>query len=314
MRATPGFLSSLQEQLETLPCDILERLTRFGGLEPSDIIQKILKPIDFTVHDPEFINSNSIDNKFHEDLALRKLVLDLFSKKQIGICIDASKLSNEDIEENLSMLLFEAIGNCPVWILTSLDNKSKCQQFINHHKMNFFLLDSYETLIFRPDNSIDSFDNLKICGSGDAVACLLERDFLINFVDSGGRYVVFLDASKTQDQPDVIQMLCRHVKSNFPSTFHVKESVENKEEPCLVRHEGINQLVSPFRISFSDPFDGTQSRLIWTGFAVLNSDLDFTNIKWKWHRRSNRINQRITYSFQRYFEDLSETFKTNYVL
>ena len=53
MRGTPGFLSILQSQLESLPFETLERVNRSGGIEVRDIFDFLLRPKDYTVDLPD---------------------------------------------------------------------------------------------------------------------------------------------------------------------------------------------------------------------------------------------------------------------
>ena len=86
---SPGFLLPLQEQLENLPFELLERVNRPGGLEIRDLISYLLKPRDFSVDCPEVVARQNIKNYKDISTELRQLGIESLKEGSTAYCIMA---------------------------------------------------------------------------------------------------------------------------------------------------------------------------------------------------------------------------------
>jgi hypothetical protein len=126
---------------------------------------------------------------------------------------------------------------------------------------------------------------------------------LAQFIASGGRYI----AITSVDIPE--HLLGHHATSGAPVTCGV---IRNSPDcDTLACHcGGFNQLVKKHRISTPISDDMIWS---WSGSIIIDVHLDFRNIVWKWHRRKKILDSHIVIEYERYLDDVTSFFKTQFV-
>lgn len=259
MKKNPGFLSHLQKSFEDMHLSDLKRLSRFGGLEISELIDQILNPSDHTVCDPESI-------------------------------LELDEVSSRDVIPLDFKVLKYSFSDVP---------------FIREKDEEF---SPFETVLLTPDYKICSPVQFVPCGSGDIMAVLLEGGALDKWRREGFKHV-YLSSGEVDEG-----LVGEHLASGSPVTCKVKAASPG-DEVLLCRHQGVEQLVSSFRVSYEDPCIDPSNELkwAWTGSAVVDLRVDLTKVRWKWHKRPKILGQSTAWCFQRSFEDLTSAYKTRFV-
>jgi hypothetical protein len=280
---SPGFLTSLQESLESLPEEILMRISRYGGLEIPDMIANVLRPVDHSICDPkspDHVHTSESSN----DVAHGKRALHDGSVAVLAYGDDAIQNSRK-----ISEL-------CVLPVLTLTTDLSGD-------------LRTFETPLLTPQHVVEDPVTLIPCGTGDIVSSLLERGTLARIRNAGAKHIYI--TPKNVIDPRLIGV---HLSRESSVTCEVVRSTA-EDEILLGSHQGIDQLISKFRIHMDDPIEEPTDRLIWawSGVAILDLDLDLKSISWRWHRRPLIKDGKVSYGFQRSFEDVTSEFKTLFV-
>lgn len=270
----PGFLRVLQDDLEKTPLEILNKVNEEGGLEICDFLDCIVKPVDYTVVQSDPLQEN---------------------------IFNSCNFTQAHTDAGKSLLREGKIAFCHAGELPPGYDKSNSWSFAEDSR-------HYYTFSLHPDNRLileDSSPVLRPCGSGDILERFLRSDFYRSFLERGGKHVVFLTRPNATVTPDAIGL---HDESNVPLTALVKKS-DSREDAVLVETGGFNQLVGRFRLS-EETSDVLHSH---TGVTLMKATTDFSSFKWQWHRRKLILHGRLEVVYQRYIEDITAHFKTQFV-
>lgn len=271
----PGFLSLLQGELERLPIEILNTVNEEGGLEICDFLEQLVKPVDYSVVPSQLLQEN--------------------------LC-HVSQSSQDHFETGKRLLEDGKVAFC---------FSGKIPEDFMYIKDSWSYEDEsnpYYTFSLQPDNRLSSLDGkplLRPCGSGDVVERFLRSVFYANFLLKGGRHVVFLTADSSVPVPEVIGL---HDKGEFPITATVRNTTSS-DNAVLLEYKGFNQLIRRFRLTE----EVTEDVLTHTGSLLLNAGTDFSAFKWQWHRRKLNFQGSLEVVYQRYLEDITAHFKTQYI-
>jgi len=326
--SSPGFLSALQEQLEDFPSWLLASLNRPGGLDIHDVVDLVLHPSDHTVVDPEPVDDSCIVaydsiSKEVEEIGRAALEAD-----QVAFCVLSGAEGPQTgcsqgllrfPERGTSLLttkMFQASGLKNVWVMTSPSNHEDIAEHVSQttlgSRVKFFK--QYESFRLTPDNLVfmcNGVDpSLYPCGNGDAVPALRDSGILDDFLTHGGKHVVVTDVDNILASVDP-KIVGQHIVSGRCVTCEVVHKTKLDVGGLLCRHMGIDQVVDMSRIS---PTSDT-SNLNWfsTETMVVDASLDFSEVKWSWHRKKKAVDGRLAVQHERYLHDLTEAFKTQFV-
>jgi len=313
---TPGFLNLLQSQLETLPVECIERINRAGGIEVRDLIDFTLLPKDYTVADAYEIDSQRILSGHSKEAdALGKASLE---SGEVAVCF----LMNEDSLKEVSGCGMTIARFClqkispakVVWVIVPANLIETFRQEIEkQQEHNALLLPQFESICLTPDNQVHYESGRPVfhaCGSGDAVSVLTETGHLKRFIDSGGKHVIFSDANDFGRVPD-FSFVSSHISSGVPVSCLITDADLRDETPVICEHAGFEQAVERFR--FLSPFDIEKFKYTATGTLIVRANLDFSTVKWSWHRRKIKRNKVLVIQYLRYLQDLTSTFVTQFI-
>lgn len=306
MRNSPGFLGDLQKQLEALPFDVLNRISRFGGLEPADLLDLILKPVDHTVHEAGTTPDEMIAAPTAEDARVGRYAM--ASGNVLGV-VDATCALAEDLPRLMKPVL-DFFKGSPVHVVASMSNIKSVVEFMSgpYKRYVYSLGTSFETLAVTADYRIAQPLTFVPCGPGDMVTLAYEFK-----VGAKNTPIVIVDPVGFRPDSSVIG---RHITSGSPVTCQVEPRLPGNRQAVVACHTGIDQLVSQFRMTFDDPFPGVEilerHPWAWTGTAVLDAGLDLGEVTWRWHRRPI-TSPFLGFSFKRYFEDVTSVYRTTFV-
>jgi hypothetical protein len=316
MKSFPGFLSELQEQLENLPVDCIERVNRDGGLEIADFLDLVSKPRDYTVVSPEAPTECNLIK--HEHIELDSFWTGreaLVSGKAAHAVICHENLLSELPASNISqlgMILMRLSWVKEVWILVDPSHEDAVRKICESVGSKAALIFSYQTFLLRADNLLEIREScpvLRPCGSGDLISSIKNSEIYNDFLSHGGEYIVA--CSKENLLGAKPSVLGHHILSKNNVTCEVTEKLDGDDRPLLCMHGGFEQLVEMHR--FSSFADSEDLNLAYSGTTIFNCSLDFDSFKWKWHRRKVVQDKKSVVFFERTLCDLTANFQSNFV-
>jgi UTP--glucose-1-phosphate uridylyltransferase len=325
MRGLPGFLTTLQEQLEGLPLSILERVNRPGGLEVRDLIEFILKPRDFTVHAPDEVSDSSVLKYEDIDEPVRKIGQESLRDGSTAFCVLAGgagtrigvskgflKLPGTDTSL-LGLKAIQAAGVKNFWVMTSPSNHTLVMKHVEELGLeNFVLFPQYESFRLTPDNRLHMVEgaaDLHPCGHGDLVPALKHSGILDDFRAQGGKRVMVVNVDNVFATPDPL-VIGQHITSGKPVTCEVVPRAPRDGGGILCNHAGFDQVVEQFRLSGADP---EQYRWLNTNTMIFDVDLDFDTLRWSWHRVKKSVEGKSVVQYERLLQDLTSNFQTQFI-
>lgn len=326
LRGSPGFLSVLQQQLESLPLETLSRVSRYGGLEIRDLLGLLISPRDYTVSNPEEIDASCVvshDSLDQHDVSVgKKHVL----SGKVAYCIFAggagTRIGSSKALLRLNSLNTTLLGHklstsehIPhVWIMTSPSNHEEIVKYVSsypRHADRVKIFPQYESFRLTPDNQLymsDDQPSLHPCGHGDLIPCIQNNGMLDEFVKSGGEHIVVANVDNALFTVDDA-IVGRHINSSSPVTCEVTLRRPSESGGVLCRSQGVDQIVELFRI------EGELNQFQWinTNSMVFSANLDFSTVDWAWHRVKKNLNNHIVVQYERLIQDLTAAFKTQFV-
>lgn len=316
MKSFPGFLSELQEQLENLSVDCIERVNRDGGLEIADFLDIVTKPRDYTVVSPEPPSDCRLVK--HENIELESFwegreALSSGKAAHVVICEEGllNKLPGSS-SSRLEIILMRLSWVKEVWILVDPFLQDKVKKICESVGSKATLILGYQTFVLRPDNLLEIREKspvLRECGPGDLINSIKSSEVYSSFLSRGGEHIVA--CSKENLLGAKPSVLGHHILSKNNVTCEVTEKVLGEDRPLLCMYGGFYQLVEIHR--FTSFEDTEELSLAYSGTTVFNCSLDFDSFAWKWHRRKIVQNKKSVVFFERTLCDLTSNFQSNFV-
>lgn len=302
----PGFLIELQRQLESLDLSILDAVNRTGGLEVSQLLDLLTKPVDHTVYEPQVPDfSRCIHVVDDEDTdSFWKGKESLTSGKTLLVLVVSPEL-----QSNLSSIETHLIQTS--WVKNTLllvDPSSKdCVQELVFKlgRGNVRIIENYVTFLLTPDNRLDDRDSachLGSCGAGDLIN-------LLRGIDLECEHVAVVDPKESTRLN--LSLVGRHISGTKLVTVELERRDEHLSDSVFCDHAGFPQLVEKHRFSVHPNQDIFQ--FSGTGSYVFNTSIIQDEIKWKWHRRKLLHENRLIVKFERTLCDLTSYYQTQFV-
>ncbi len=317
MKSTPGFLSELYKQLESLPLETLERINRQGGLEIGDLLEWITNPKDLSVSFPEDVASVAM-------VEIEEISSEVFWEGRASLtngvaahCIvcdeNSLNLFPGSLISRLELQLMRLSWVKEVWVLVNPVLKEEVKKICDSVGSKASIITNYETFQLMPDNLLvleAEVPILKSCGSGDLVNSMRASAVFDRFIQCGGRYIIASQGNNFLGARPAC--LGAHIFSQKPVTCEVtKKSSEDDQSHVLCEYGGFRQLVEIFRFSSREHYDSLS--YVDAGTIIFNANLDFDSLQWKWHRRKIACNKKLTVQFERTLCDLTSNFQTQFV-
>lgn len=322
MRNSPGFLPYLQEQLCSLAPKDLARINDPAGLDLSNLISQVARPQDHSVYDQ--YESEDVVVKNYSEVERSSLVSDTgrsaLMSDEIAYCILAGddkalkKIPGIDVTL-LAIKLLQSQGMKHVWIMTSPSNHTAVESYLKELSWGseVKLFQQFESVNLLPDNQLylkDSSPSFYTCGSGDAIPALIKKGILGQFLNDGGKHIMFVNVDNVLAEPD-INVLGQHIISQSPVTCELVLRENDDLGGVLCNHMGFDQVVEQYR--FMTCFDSGAFKWLNTNTFLVRADLDFSTVRWKWHRLKKECNGQLVIQFERLIQDLTSTFQTQYI-
>lgn len=316
MRGSPGFLGELQTQLEGLDLETLETVNRTGGLEIRDLMDFLVNPKDYTVDLPHLVDGAVLDNSNISIDAFWRGKDSLLSGETVHcIIVDENAfhhMPNSDMTL-LEMQLMKLSWVKHVCLLVSPKAAADALRYSTSVGKSVTVVENYESFCLTPDNRLhvaEGKPTLHSCGQGDLINSLVNSGLFSEFVNAGVRHVIVCEGDNMVGggHPSIIG---QHILTGSPVTVEVTQAKKDDLQGVLCEHAGFNQIVERFRLSPQTQVD--DYGLISTGTMVFNLDLDFSNVKWKWHRTRATVNGSIVTQYIRTLNDLTAHFQTRFI-
>jgi len=318
---TPGFLKSLQLQLEKVSFETIQSIDRDNGLRLQSLLRMLTNPQDYSVDDPVVVHQDDVAK--YEDI--EKDIFDLGLKAiedgQVAYCIlsggnfdSLKKLPDLNISL-LAMKIMQSVPSRHVWIMTDPANDEEIKSHLSSlaFKGEIKTFKQYQTIGLTPDNLLclrNQQPYLSSCGHGDVVPALKESGLLHDFIKQGGKYICVVNASNVLASLDPL-LIGWHIKNAKPITCEVVEKIPTDSGGILCSVDGVNQIVEEFRIF--GKYDPIQFNWLNTNSMIVDANLDFNTIKWSWHRVKKNVHGNLVVHYERLLQDLTYTFQTSFV-
>lgn len=317
MRGSPGFLGVLQSQLEGLSIEVLESINKVGGLEIRDLMDFLVNPQDHTVDLPYQVSKETIigNSSISIDAFWRGKESLLSGETVHCIVVDGNSFQNMPSSSTtlLEMQLMKVSWVKHVWLLVSPSDAEKALQYAKAVGKDVRLVMNYQSFCLTPDNRLHQVGDktsLHACGQGDLVNAMVHTGLMKESIESGIKRIIVCEGDNILGSGHPV-IVGQHIISQKPVTVEVTKRRRGDQQGVLCEHAGFNQIVEKFRLSSqTDPED---YELISTGTMVFELDLDFSPIKWKWHRTRNVLNGAIVSQYTRTLNDLTAHFQTQFI-
>ena len=329
MRSFPGFLYTLQSQLESISPQIIDRINRPGGLDLHDLISLVLNPKDSTVDCPELVDASEITH-YEEVSDAAKIAGDsLVDEGKVAFCILAGGAGTRigapkcflDIPASEDTLLTKKIKQASnlkdVWVITSPELSLRVKQHIKERgleRKGLEIVEQYESLRLTADNQVylNSLGepSLYPCGHGDVVPALTNSGLIEKFLQRQGKHVYVTNVDNYAGCPDSRIFGMHDLNNNFITCEVIKKKTGDRGG-VLCKHLGVNQIVETFRMSLETDVD--QFKFLNTNSMIFRADLPFDKIKWTWHRVKKIVDNQVVVQYERLLQQLTEVYKTQFV-
>ena len=308
---SPGFLLALQEQLEGLDYSVLERVNRPGGLDVRDLIDYLLKPIDYSVLDPCLPEPTSFKDNTESPIDAFWVGKDSLTKGQTAFVLIASPESFI-VPSGFSCSILETNLMKTSWVkrtyvLIDPRDRPEAEKVVARlGRDNIALVEGYQTFLLTPDNRLHAEKEehcLVTCGSGDVINSLVES----NLIDAEAEYIFASDANNLLgcSKPALVG---QHIEGKKAVTCEITTR-SDKNKTLFCDHAGFPQLIESHRLmNQMDDFIHTGTETF-----VFNASVLGDSIKWKWHRRKLNMGGKIVVKFERTLCDLTANYQTQFI-
>jgi hypothetical protein len=318
MRSSPGFLNVIQGQLEELPLEILESINKLGGLEVRDLLDFLVNPKDYTVDQPYQVDPNVVVKNTNLSINSFWIGKDSLISGETAHCIIANEDAFGSIPSDASVTLLESqlmkvSWVKHVWILTPPDKVDDVKRLATGVGKTVKIIENYQSFSLTPDNRLHIENGTPLthaCGSGDLLNALRYSNILNSFISEGGKYIIACMGNNILGGGRPV-LVGQHIISQKPVTAEVTLRKSDDKQSILCEHAGFNQLIEKSR--FSTQTNIEEFFLMSTGTYVFDATLEFSDIKWKWHRIKKIQNSHIVVQYIRTLCDLTASFQTQFI-
>jgi len=324
----PGFIAQFLQDIQQIPAEIRERVNSPSGCHEQVLLKMLLDPKDVSVTAFSSIPDGHIQFYHDEHDYYGQVGSKAICEEKVAYLINACEQKIEAGHPDalvripklsmslLTLKLFQAVGNGPVWIATTSSFMHDIKQHvlsqvgIDLDRIKF--IEVNETYQLTPDNRIVS-NNQKVslysCGTGELLSRIDNEPSYREFVEKGGRHIFIVDVNNVFASLDPA-IIGHHIESKKKVSCEVVRRKSLEEGSVVVdAFEGI-RLVDIRRI-----FETSESDHAWlcTNSYVFDVDIDVDKISTEWCRTQIKQNNGVIICYQKFFDELTKTYDTNII-
>jgi hypothetical protein len=324
----PGFITQLLHDLQRVPVDVRARVNSLSGFHEQILLRALLDPKDVSVTTFSSVPDGYVGFCHDEHDHCGQLGSEALDKQKVAYLINACEQKIEPGKPDalaripklsmslLTLKLFQAVGNGPVWIATTPSFLKDIKQHVLSHvgidfnRVHFFEVN--EAYQLSPDNRLifNGEDvSLHGCGMGDLLTRLSDEPTYREFIEKGGKHVFAVDSNNVFASLDPV-IIGNHIESKKKVTCEVVKRKQSEEGSVVVEaFEGI-RLVDMRRI-----FETSTNDYTWmcTNSYVFDTDIDVDRISAEWCRTQVKQHNNVLIRYQKFFDELTKNYDTNYI-
>lgn len=327
MKSLNALVERYKRTIESIPELTRKLVNKPGGLSESKLLGLILNPQDQSLDSPTVPSEKAVRTTCEVDLCV-KTGQNAIDAGHVAYCILAGGAGTRIGEPKallrlpdlglslLTIKLFQATGNGPVWIVTSPSLKQQVIDHvstlvgIDHSRITY--VEQYESYRLHPNNEViinDSGPELYPCGHGDVFPSLVVSGILKEFLTNGGRYVSIVNVDNVLASLDAM-LIGWHILSNSKVTCEVVERLQSDSGGVLCVDRGQLQIAELFKIKGSDHQD---FKWLNTNSLIFNANLNIEPLGNSWNRVQKNVGGRLVIQHERLLQEITEAYDTMYV-
>lgn len=323
---------SQQATLDELREDLarIEPSLKRDARSESELLQLIMSPVRQPTAEMILAEENDLVTEHPENSG--RTGFQALEDNEVAICVMAGRLGHvlEPIPGlGISAMTFKmaqgilgAWGKTftpPMWIVVSPEERDEVERHLNSvvvpNAERIHLVDQRESYLFDPMKRI-LFEEPGVpvvgpLGTGDVPKALMDDGCFSEFVDNGGRYIVFMNANNLMAAPD-IAVIGHHIERGADITAEVV-----KREAGMIGGTVVwagNTLTVTEDSEWDSPPFGDEGYLSTNSFIMnVEAIAQSSRVPWSFNRQRRSVDGRIVDCFESYISQLTAHFKTDYI-
>lgn len=328
MKSITALTNRYYESITSISKSIREGVNRTGGLSETALLDLILNPQDQGVDSPNPPPQNHIRTECNIE-ACREIGVHKLETKKVAYCIMAggagtrigeSKALLRLPEIGLSLLtikLFQAIGNGPIWIIVSPSMKQRLIDHVSsqtgYDASRIKYIEQFESYRLYSNNDIvlvDGKPDLYPCGHGDVFPALTESKVLHDFVMTGGEIVSIVNVDNVLAGLDPV-LIGQHVLAQSKVTCEVVERKQEDSGGLVCSDRGQIQIVETYRMR--GVFDMDKFNWLNTNSMIFNANLNIAPLGSDWNRIQKNVGGRLVIQHERLLQEITAAYDTMFI-
>lgn len=327
MRFVPGFVQSLQGDLQQVRSDYQARVDRPGGLSGEKLVQLVSRPSDEQVVLPD--HPTERDVVFYEGLNDGRLAREAALKGEVGFIIlgggSGTRAGGPKALLKLPglgmTLLAQKLLMCHInreFLPTFIMASPAITNDLALHVANLTptpvgcIFEQFESYRLSPDNRL-IFDapgvpQLYPTGHGDVGPALRASGVLADWPNIKHFIIVNVDNLFATPNETVLH---HHIETGAQVTCEITEREEHDKGGVVAWVDNKLQVVENFRVdeSFLEAALYHNTNTLIVKREVLEAELD-----WRWYRVRKQVNNRLVVQHERLIQQYTEAFHTEFVV
>jgi len=327
MKPTVNFIERYKSSLSKISEPIRQIVNRHGGLSDNQLLDLILKPKDYGVDYPEAPLDSDVEQSSNDDEECYDLGVSAIQEGKVAYCVMAG---SENISTGqpdallripglgmslLTLKLFQAAGEGPVWIVVSPRFKNMIEDHVRSQvgfpQERIHFIEQYQSYRLTPDNQLSFIGgepNVYPCGNGDLYPVLTHTRFLEKF--QGIKYISIVSVDNVMGFLDP-KSIGRHIRAGANVSCEIVEKSVEEVGGLLCNFKGQLQIIESFKIRGTNLDD---LRWLSTNSYIFNANLNIAPLGREWNRVQRDVGGKIVIQHERYLEEITDAYDGKYFM